>query len=397
MLDSSINNTVPLKIELEWNRLIKNQPNPLNLNEDTISLSLKLAPPKKFRGGRHLGRYLVPRSQLVFRPEDQPRDKSNDVNHVDNLANRFELMGYAKDAQPMMGTLSDGNPLVVNGFAGYHRDMVIRLPRIDQSFYIIDIWDFDTPLDRRVARSQSNHHKDVTLSQSINDYVKEIVNAVRADEIRKDETSISDLAWRLAEGDKTKKQIEDSIIPKAIKLLGNVFANFQTYSSQTGKNAGKHTLSAWLNRQGIIPQGIQGRTSDQLVAQGYLSYCAAEGDNKSTWMRAITNGQELGIPVWIFGYASTRQSDLKQFRSDWIEEFKETKDLCVEWARGITDSALEDGINEDAFCVKFAGFLNQHVKPDNTKGGRPTEVGLVDKNGKSIQFDPQGECLTLKD
>ena len=105
----------------------------------------------------------------------------------------------------------------------------------------------------------------------------------------------------------------------------------------------------------------------------------------------------MGIPVWIFGYASTRQSDLKQFRDDWIKEFEEIKDLCVEWARGITDSALEDGINEDAFGVKFAGFLNQHVKPDNTKGGRPTEVGLVDRNGKSIKFDPQGECLTLKD
>jgi len=396
MYDMHMNHKVPLEVEMEWNRLNKNQPNPLNLDEDTISVSLELAPPKEFKGGRHLGRYLVPVGQINFADEDQPRDKSNDVNHLDNLGNRFELMGYAKDAQPMMGTLSD-NPLIVNGFAGYHRNIVIRQPRIGQSFYIIDIYDFDTPLDRRVARSQSNHHRDVTLSQSINDYVKEIVNAAESNEVTKDETAIAQLAWRLAEGDKTKKQIEDSIIPKAIKLLGNVYPTFRTYSSQTGKNAGSNTLSTWLSRQGIVPQGIQARTPQQLISQGYLSYCAAEGDNKSTWMRAIANGQELGIPVWIFGYASTRQSDLKQFRDDWIREFEEIKDLCVEWARGITDSALEDGINEDAFGVKFAGFLNQHVKPDNTKGGRPTEVGLVDRNGESIKFDPQGECLTLKD
>ena len=394
MYDMNMNHKVPLEVEMEWNRLNKNQPNPLNLDEDTISVSLKLAPPREFKGGRHLGRYLVPMSQINFADEDQPRDKSNDTNHVDNLGNRFELMGYAKDAQPMMGTLSD-NPLIVSGFAGYHRNIVLGKERIGQSFYIIDIYDFDTPLDRRVARSQSNHHRDVTLSQSINDYVKEIVNAAESNEVAKDETAISQLAWRLAEGDKTKKQIEDSIIPKAIKLLGNVYPTFRTYSSQASKQ--KNTLSTWLNRQGIVPQGIQSRTPQQLISQGYLSYCAAEGDNKSTWMRAIANGQELGIPVWIFGYASTRQSDLKEFRDNWIEEFKEIKDLCVEWARGITDSALEDGINEDAFGVKFAGFLNQHVKPDNTKGGRPTEVGLVDQNGKSIKFDPQGECLTLKD
>ena len=40
MYDMHMNHKVPLEVEMEWNRLNKNQPNPLNLDEDTISVSL---------------------------------------------------------------------------------------------------------------------------------------------------------------------------------------------------------------------------------------------------------------------------------------------------------------------------------------------------------------------
>ena len=391
-LDMVTRNGIPLEIELEWARIIKNQPNPLKLDDTVLEVTLKVVPPKKFAGGRHLGRYLVPTTNIVFRPKDQPRDKSNDVNHVTGLSNRFELMGYDKGAQPMMGTMASGGNFVVNGFAGYHRKSALKV--FGQWFYIIDIYEFNTPLDRRVARSLSNHHKDLALNQTINDYVKEIVNAANAGEILKTETAISELAWRLAEGDKTKRQIEDSIIPKAIRLLGSVYANFQTYSSQTGKNIVENTLSDWISRNGFVPQGVQHRTDEQLIAQGYISYCSAEGDNKATWARAIYHGQRLGIPVWVFGYASTRQKDLIKFRDDFIAEFKEIKSVYIDFAFNITEAAQGDGINEDVFWCKFAGFLNQHVEPDATNGGRPTEVGLVDTDGNTINFDPEGECFT---
>ena len=392
-LDVLFRNGVPLQTVSEWDRIRNGQFNPLNLDETVLQTTLKLAPPKEFKNGRHLGRYFVPLKLILFRPEDQPRDKSNDVNHVDSLENRFELMGYAKDAQPMMGTMASGGDHVINGFAGFHRKSA--LTAFGQTFYIIDIYEFDTPLDRRVARNQSNHHTDVTLSQTINDYVKEIVNAAEAGEILKTETAISDLAWRLAEGDKTKKQIEESIIPKAIRLLGSVYADFQTYSSQTGKKSGPHTLQKWLERNGYVPQGVQHRTDEQLIEQGYIAYCAAEGDNKATWSRAIYHGQRLGIPVFFFGYASTRQSNLREFRTDWIEEFKEYKSILVDFSFSITEASQGDGVNESVFWPKVAGFLNQHVQPDATKGGRPTEVGLVDENGNPIVFDPENDCLTL--
>jgi len=391
-LDGNTRYSVPLQTVAEWDRIRNGQFNPLNLDESVLEKSLELAPPAKFTGGYHLGRHLVPFSQVSFDEEKQSRDKSTDTNHVDSIVNRYELMSYALDAQPMMGTLQSGNNLLVDGFAGYHRNGACEI--FGQTFYIVDIYEFDTPLDRRIARNRSNHHKDVALTQTINDYVKEIVNAAEAGEILKTETAVSDLAWALAEGDKTKKQIELSIIPKAIRLLGSVYADFRTYSSMTGKKAGKYTLQKFMENRGYAAQGVQHRTDEQLIAQGCITYCAAEGDNKATWARAIAHGQRLGIPVWVFGYASTRKSDLKDFRDEWIKEFKEMKSTFVDFAFGITDASQGEGIDESSFWCKFAGFLPQHVRPDATKGGRATEVGLVDEDGNSIVFDPEGNCLS---
>jgi len=43
-----------------------------------------------------------------------------------------------------------------------------------------------------------------------------------------------------------------------------------------------------------------------------------------------------------------------------------------------------------------AGFMPQHIKPNRTKGGSPTEIGLVDCEGNPIKFDPDGKCLSTK-
>ena len=119
--DTIARNGVPLQTVAEWYRIRNGQFNPLNLDETVLLDTLELVPPKEFEGGHWLGRYLVPLELIVFNPEDQPRDKSNDVNHVTDLTNRYELMGYAKDAQPMMGTMASGSDHVVVGFAGFHR------------------------------------------------------------------------------------------------------------------------------------------------------------------------------------------------------------------------------------------------------------------------------------
>ena len=392
MLLKSSNKVVPPAIHVEWNRINKNQRNPLNLNETVITDSEKHAPPLVFEGGTWLGRHLVPISSQSFDLDDQPRDKSFDPNHVDALTNKFTLKGYMKESQPPMGILSEGNKFNVDMSSGFHRNKACNV--LGQAFYPVDIYEFENDLDKRVARNKTNHHKDLTLSQTINDYVSELVQAGNAGEIEKNETAVEALAYRIASGDKTDKQIK-AIVSRAIRLIDNIYANFAVYSSKKGGKAGEHTLTNWLESQGIVKQGIEHRTDEELISQGYVSYCAAEGDNKATWARAIFHGQRLGIPVWIFGYSSTRTDDLLKFRNDYETEFVDYKNIMIDWASSIMKSVPDDGIDEDAFCVKFAGFLNQHKLPNANDKGRPTEIGLVNAHGKSIKFDYLGECLTL--
>ena len=390
-LDGS-NKVVPLATQTEWDRINLNQPNPLKLDEQVIQESLKLAPPLVFEGGTWLGRHLVPSTSQSFDIDDQPRDKSFDPNHVDGLVNKFTLKGYDKKAQPPIGTISKGNKFNLDMFAGFHRNKSCKV--FGQAFYIVDVYKFDNNLDKRVARNKTNHHQDLTLSQTINDYISEIVQAANAGEIEKTETAVISLANRIASGDKTDNQIK-AIVSGAIKLIGTVYANFAVYSSKKGGKAGEHTLTNWLETENIVKQGIEHRTDEELIEQGYISYCAAEGDNKATWARAIFHGQRLGIPVWIFGYSSIRTDDLLKFRKDFITEFVDYKNIMIDWASSIMKSVPDDGIDESAFCVKLAGFLNQHKLPNAANKGRPTEVGLVNAEGKSIEFNYLGECLTL--
>ena len=43
-------------------------------------------------------------SELVD-PEEQPRDKSNDKDHVNDLLNSYEVQGYLIGAHPPMGSV----------------------------------------------------------------------------------------------------------------------------------------------------------------------------------------------------------------------------------------------------------------------------------------------------
>ena len=79
-----------------------------------------------------------------------------------------------------------------------------------------------------------------------------------------------------------------------------------------------------------------------------------------------------------------------------MEQFREAKDIQIDFSKSITQSTCPDGIDEDKFWCKMAGFLPQHIKPNNTKGGAPTEFGLVNCQGAHIKFDPDGVCLSTE-
>lgn len=383
-------NYIPLEVQLVWDKIAQTCSNPLGLTQETVDESLKTAPHVEYEGATYLGRYLIPRQFIRYDVEEQPRDKSNDADHVNNLVNNFEAIGYRLDAQPPIAgvDMNDLNLAKRKGLSGYNRNEA--LDRLGQELYIFDLYDFDSLYWEIVARNQSNHHSNPQMSQTIQDYIKEVCNAVKREVIPGTADAIDAFVDAIAT-DKTakaRKKIKVSCYNNC-----NVFPNFRTYNS-TG--AGKNTLNGFISENKFAKQGVEGRTDAELIAKGYITYCAGNGDNKSTWMRALYHGTRLGLPVWIFGYAPNRVDDLKKYREDFITEFNELKEVMIQFAFNTVEEGQESVIDEDNFPVKLAGFLPQYVKPNPNDLGRPTELGLVDVDGNRIKFDPDGDCLTLR-
>ena len=380
---------IPLEVQLVWDKIAQTCSNPLGLTQETVEESLKTAPAIEYEGATYLGRYLIARQFIRYDVEEQPRDKSNDADHVNNLVNNFEAIGYRLDAQPPIAGVdsNDLNTTKRKGLSGYNRNEA--LDRLGQELYIFDLYDFDSLYWEIVARNQSNHHSNPQMSQTIQDYIKEVCNAVKREVISGTADAIDAFVDAIAT-DKTakaRKKIKVSCYNNC-----NVFPNFRTYNS-TG--AGKNTLNGFIGDNQFAKQGVEGRTDSELIAEGYITYCAGNGDNKSTWMRALYHGTRLSLPVWIFGYAPNRVDDLKKYREDFIVDFNELKEVMIQFAFNTVEEGQESVIDEDNFPVKLAGFLPQYVKPNPEDLGRPTELGLVDVNGNRIKFDPDGDCLTL--
>lgn len=381
-------NYVSAEILLTWQKLLLTCNNPLGLTEEMLEESKKTAPPLEFDGAEYLGRYLIPRSFVRYDEVEQPRDKNNEADHVNDLVNNYQAVNYRMDAQPPIACFDEGDVsrLKLKAQSGFNRSEA--LDRIGQEIYFFDLYSYSSLYWEIVARNISNHHSNPQLAQKWTDYQKEVVNAVEMGAIDGTKDGIDSFVDLIAK-DKTpkvRKRIKDACYNTC-----EVFPNFRTYNS-TGH--GKNTLNGFVKDKKLAKQGVEGRSDEELQEQGYIIYCSGQGNNKATWGRAITHAYRLGIPVWFIGYSTKRVKDLEEFRSEYVEEFNEQKEVFVNFAKEILD---EDGdFSEDRFHVKLAGFMAQYVKPNPKDQGRPTEYGLVDMYGNSVKFDPDGDCLTTK-
>ena len=378
---------VPLSTEMAWAKIAKTCTNPFGLTDTTVQDSLESCPPIEYEGGTFLGRYIIPDTFVRYNPEDQPRDKSNDVNHVNDLWNNFDVDGYKIDVHPPIASLDaeSVDPNHLRGLSGFHRKEARA--KFGQELAIYDVYEWDSPYWELVARNTSNHHRNPQLSQTKNDYLKEVVNAVNAKIIPKTKEDINQFVDKIAT-DKT--DTVRSWIKKEAYTHCEIYPNFRTYSS-TGKS--KNTLTGFMQSQGYPKQGIEGRTEEDIQKQGCITYCCAEGDNLRAWARGIQHATIKGVTVWVFGYAPTRVPNLKKFRQNWVEDFNEMKQTFITFASNIAGDGETILLDEDDFPVKFAGFLPQYVKPNAKDQGKPTEHTLVDVDGNKIKFDPDGDCL----
>ena len=380
-------NSISAQVLATWDKLLLTCNNPLGLTEELVEKTLKTAPPKEYPGATFMGRYIVPRQFVRYDEAEQPRDKNNDSEHVRNLTDNFETVGYRKDAQPPIACFDSQSTSIfaLKAQAGFNRDGALN--NLGQDCYIFDIYDYEDEYAEVVARNMSNHHSNPQLDQKIPDYVKEVVNAKERGLIENTKTAIDAFVDVIA-ADRTPNQ--RTRIKKASYSQCEVFSNFRTYNS-TGH--GKNTLNGFISSNGFAKQGIDDRTEEEIKKQGYIVYCSGKGNNKSVWMRAITNSVKYGVPVYVIGYSQNRVDDLYAFREKFIEDWNDQKEILVKFAEDLFEDCGE--FDESRIQVKLAGFMAQYIKPDPNDKGRPTEQNVVDVFGNTIKFSAKGDCLTL--
>jgi len=373
-----------------WALMNQSASNPLNVTEELVQESLETCPPQEYKGAKFEGRYIIPSSFVRYASDEQTRDKQNDVTAVQNITNDFKVNGVDLIQKPPVVAFDPEHPQTVQGLAGYHRQQVFQ--NLNQEKYFYDVYMFEEPhaeYNKEVVRNMTNHHKGAHTTQTKHDYIKSVSNSVARGIVPNTFeaiTSFVDLICDKPSG--TRKSIV-----REVCASNQTYSNFVTYSSQrTAKN--KNSLVSFLKNNAFAPAGIDNRTIEDIQEQGYIVYCAAAGDNQSTWARAITNSVKFDVPVFILGYSDHRVDDLNTYRKEWIEDFNSQKGIMLEFAQNILDDTNAD-IDEDNFPVKVGGFLPQYVKPNPEDQGAPTEYGVVNVNGETVKFSPDMNCLTM--
>ena len=92
---------------MAWKKIAKTCTNPFGLTDKTVQDSLEVCPPIEYEGGTFLGRYIIPDTFVRYNPEEQPRDKSNDADHVNDLVNSYEVQGYMILANPPIASFDE--------------------------------------------------------------------------------------------------------------------------------------------------------------------------------------------------------------------------------------------------------------------------------------------------
>lgn len=366
-----------------YDKLIGSLSNPLNVTEELVA---QLPEPIEYDGAAHVARVIAPRSCVNYVQSTQPRDKQNDIAHVNDLKNDFEVYGIRLDKLPPVVKFANDstNPYLLTGVSGWHRDVV--LDDLGQEFYVYDVYEFETPWHERLVRSATNWSTGPQKTQTRNDYLKEICNAVESGEIGSDPDSISDAVDSIA-ADRTsnvRRWIKKEAISKT-----QVIANFRTYNPE-GKS--QNSIFAFCKKNNIPVAGTNGRELIEVMDQGCITYFATNANNMSTWGRGFAFSQKYELPILYFGYLAERKGDLRAQRALLLEEFQEVKDMFVKGCFAV--SGVENDGEPHYFPIRFAGFLPQNIRPDSVSGGADTEHTIVDLDGNPLEFSPDMPCLT---
>jgi hypothetical protein len=345
-----------------------------------VQESLKQSPPKYPKGVTFKKRVVLKRGKngvVSYPPTNNPRQLDVVLSSVPDLRDSLSVNGYIYTCSPPTIKIDPNNKDRFVGLSGYHREAAAE--QLGWETMIYDVLEFDSPLDERIHRTTSNHHRTPSLPNTVLDIVKQVKESVANNEIRNDDTDIKNLISILA-SDKTKK------------VQTQIFKKFREHISTSSTIRNYHTdggdrSTIEFAEQHNIPFGGDAR----LAQTGKLGYITGIKTPKTTLYDAkklsrAYGGKDVEIYAWIKDNPKEAPAIYSQ-REEWKLKFDEfILEDCKEIQFILKKLGFKVSLNDilAVHPLKFKGFLAQDISPNPLDNGNPKEFGVVDIHGNKI-------------
>jgi hypothetical protein len=341
-----------------------------------VEKSLRMAPPKQFKGAKFVKRIIVNRDKITFPEEEQTRVLSIKQDNVIAIRDSLEINGWIHTEQPPFGYVDPNNKDRLIGVSGFNRDAAMS--QLDWSTIIFDIYEFDSPLAKRIAKTSANHHRTPFSSNTREDLIKQVICAIKESEIDGDEKTIKNLIDIIADdkSSKEKKNIYDSVM----KRKGGS-DTIRTYHTGEGE---------YSTQEIAVDLKLPYKGDIHFKLSSELGYIGSIKTPKTTLFDAkAVSSTYNNAKVAFIGFIDKpgEQPKIYEQRKQFKESFSAFIRQDAKFVLHIlklygVKTTLDDVISN--YPIHFKGFLPQVITPDSNKGGRPKEETLVDVMGNPV-------------
>ena len=348
-----------------------------------VELSLKQSPPMYPAGVRLVKRVVLKRKDVSYRKQDNPRVHNIIAEDLPPLRDSLIVNGWEhwQSVPTIMVDPNDKNRFL--GLSGFHRNAAAEMANWDTMIY--DILEFDSPLDKRKWRTNSNKKNRPAIPTTIDDIVKQVKEAIQANEIPNDDIEIKKLISEIA-SDKTPEN--QNVIFNRLRRNISISSTLVCYHSGKGEHS-TNNVAEKLN----IPAGGDRR----LIQTGRLGYISSQETPKSSLFKSKTLANKHRKIVEFYAWISTplesgiTETGEKVGLPAQRKAYKEAFDnfiledcLSTQFMFKLNGYDVELSEIVKNYPIKFVGFLPQDITADPHKEGRPKEETIVDVDGNPI-------------
>lgn len=349
----------------------------MNKHSFDIELSLKLCPPKYPKGVRFIKRIVIDRLDVTYPPSHQIRQLNVDMKKVPEIRDSFEVSGYIHSESPPTIKVDPLNKKRFIGLSGYHRNAAVG--QLGWDTMIFDVLEFDSPLVERIHCSVTNANRLPFISMTKSDYVKQVLEAVKNQEIPNEDFKVQEFI--------------DAICPdKNEAFRKNIFTKFRKNKSYSATLVCYTTQSNGENstHEYAMQYKLPNKGTATYASTSRLGYIISSPNPKTALYEAHKlsrnfNGQKVEFygfiesPLQGAGLKNQRQTFKDDFEECVLNECKSIQYLLEKLGYKVSISEIRR-----AHPVVFIGFLHQDITPDEHNFGKPKEDGVVDVNGNAI-------------